>query len=164
MRIGVISDTHIPFFSSGIPDEVRERFTGCDLIVHAGDIVEAEAIAELEKIAETKAVQGNMDSDELKKILPESLIFEAAGKKIGVTHGKGRGKAVLEWVKSFFGSKLDVVIFGHSHMPFNEKIGGTLFFNPGSATDTIFSRKRTFGMIYIEGKIVRGEILEMTRG
>ena len=163
MKIGVISDTHIPFFSREISSQVREGLASCDLIVHAGDIVETAALEEFCKIAETKAVHGNMDSDELKKILPESLVFEVEGKKIGLTHGKGSGKVVLTWVKSFFGNNMDIVIFGHSHAPFNEKIGGTLFFNPGSATDTIFSGTRTYGLIFIEGNNVRGEIVEIVQ-
>lgn len=163
MTIGVISDTHIPFSSKEIHPEVKKIFASCDLIVHAGDMVEVSVLKELQGISETKAVCGNMDSDELKKMLPESIVFEVGGKKIGVVHGKGSGKNVLEWVKNFFGSKLDVVIFGHSHTPFSEKIGGTLFFNPGSATDTIFSKKRTYGLIHIEGNDVRGEIVEVSK-
>jgi uncharacterized protein len=164
MRIGVISDTHIPFFAGEIPREVREELASCDLIVHAGDIVESSVLDELRKIAHTKAVKGNMDSDEIKRTLPESLVFDAEGKKVGVVHGKGSGKTVLSWVKNFFTNKPDVVIFGHSHIPFNEKIGSTLFFNPGSATDNIFSKKRTYGIIHIEGNDVRGEIVEISRG
>lgn len=163
MKIGVISDTHIPFFSSHIPSEVRNSFSSCDLIVHAGDIVEAGALDELKGIAETRAVQGNMDSDELKSSLPDSIVFEFSGKKIGVVHGKGSGKTVLDWVKGFFSERLDIVIFGHSHTCFNEKIGNTLYFNPGSATDTIFSRRRTYGLIYVEGENMRGEIIEIAR-
>ncbi|HPN73159.1 MAG TPA: metallophosphoesterase family protein [Candidatus Omnitrophota bacterium] len=161
MRIGVISDTHIPIFSSGVPLEIRRVFSSCDLIVHAGDMVDVRAMEEFRKIAETKAVQGNMDSEDLKKTLPEHLMFEAGGKKIGVVHGRGSGKAVLEWVKDFFKSKPDIVIFGHSHLPFNEKIGGTLYFNPGSATDTMLSGKRTYGIISIENGDVKAEIVEI---
>ena len=164
MRIGVLSDTHIPIFSRDIPTEVRTGLASCEIIVHAGDIVESRTIKELGKIAETKAVHGNMDSAELKRMLPESLVFEVGGKKIGVIHGRGSGKAVLDWVKGFFKSELDIVIFGHSHMPFNKKIGDTLFFNPGSATDILLSGKRTYGIIIIEGNEVCGEIIKIGKG
>jgi uncharacterized protein len=164
MRIGVISDTHIPFFSPGLPLEVTKALSCCDVIVHAGDIVDVGTIEKLQEITATKAVHGNMDSEELKKVLPESIIFEAGGKKIGVVHGRGSGKNVLNWVRDFFKLKLDIVIFGHSHMPFNEMIGSTLFFNPGSATDTILSGKRTYGIISIEGGEVAAEIVEVTNG
>jgi uncharacterized protein len=162
MRIGVISDTHIPVFLSGIPTDVKNVFATCDMIVHAGDIVEEGVIDELRKIAETKAVHGNMDSDSLKRNLPASIVFDAGGKKIGLTHGKGTGKGVLEWVRAQFRGDLDIIIFGHSHTPLNEKIGNTLFFNPGSATDTVFSGKRTYGIITIDGEEARGEIFEIS--
>lgn len=161
MRIGVISDTHIPIFTSEIPSEVRKVFSSCDLIVHAGDIVESRVIEEFRKIAETKAVHGNMDSEELQRMLPESLIFEVSGKKIGVIHGRGSGKTLLDLVRNFFKTKPDIIIFGHSHTPFNETIGGTLYFNPGSATDTMLSGKRTYGVISIEGDEIRSQIVEM---
>ncbi len=164
MRIGVISDTHIPFFTRSIPQPVLESFATCDVIVHAGDIIESSVIEKLKTMAETRAVHGNMDSEELKRLLPDRLVFEVGGKRIGVTHGKGSGKKVLDEVRNIFDKKVDIVIFGHSHMPFNENIGGTLFFNPGSATDTLFQGKRTYGIITIEGDIVRGEIIEIGQG
>jgi len=89
MIIGVLSDTHIPFFAREIPHEIMDAFRSCDLIVHAGDILELSVIETLQQIAETKAVRGNMDTDEVKKALPESIVFEAGHKKVGVTHGRG---------------------------------------------------------------------------
>jgi len=161
VKIGVISDTHIPVFSKEIPRTVREAFTGCDIIVHAGDSVERKALEILSSIAETKAVKGNMDSFELKDTLPESIIFEMGGKRIGVTHGKGSGPRGLDSGRRVFKEKPDIVIFGHSHTPCNRVIDGTLFFNPGSATDKVFSGRRTFGIIEIKGDDVRGEIIEI---
>lgn len=161
MKIGVVSDTHIPVFAKKLPEEVTNRLKECDIIIHAGDIVEMSAIRDLEKITETKAVWGNMDSAEVKNILPEKLVFEAAGKKIGVFHGRGASFKVLKSVEEAFSEKLDIVIFGHSHVPFNEMKGGTLYFNPGSVTDNVFSKKRSFGMIEIDGDDVRSEIIEL---
>lgn len=161
MKIGVISDTHIPVFANKLPKEVVDRLKECDLIIHAGDIVESSAIKEIGKIAEVKAVRGNMDSAELKHTLPEKLVFEAAGKKIGVTHGKGASFKVLSSVEKMFKQKLDIVIFGHSHIPFNEKKNGTLYFNPGSVTDNVFTKRRTFGIIEIDGDDIHSEIIEI---
>ena len=161
MKIGVISDTHIPVFANKLSEEVTARLKECDIIVHAGDIVESRAIKEIGKIAEVKAVCGNMDSPELKHTLPEKLIFEASGKKIGVTHGKGASFKVIQYVEEAFTQKLDIVIFGHSHMPFNEERGGTLYFNPGSATDNVFAKHRSFGIIEIDGDDIRAQIIEI---
>lgn len=161
MKIGVISDTHIPIFANKLPKEVTDRLKECDLIIHAGDIVESSAIKDLEKIAEVKAVCGNMDSPELKHTLPEKLVFEVSGKKIGVTHGKGASFKVLKYVEEAFSQNLDIVIFGHSHLPFNEEKNGTLYFNPGSVTDNVFAKHRTFGIIEIDGDDIRAQIIEI---
>ncbi|MBU1888025.1 MAG: metallophosphoesterase family protein, partial [Candidatus Omnitrophica bacterium] len=54
--------------------------------------------------------------------------------------------------------KPDIIIFGHSHVPMNEYIDGVLFFNPGSATDTVFAPYRSYGIIEIENGEVKAEI------
>jgi len=161
MKIGVISDTHISGSFLKFPQKIYECFKDCDLIVHAGDAVEMSVIKELGTIAETRAVWGNMDSAELRERLPEKIIFEAKGKKIGVIHGKGTSAQIMQVVKSSFNKKLDIIIFGHSHLPTNEKKEGTLFFNPGSATDKVFAPYCSFGIIYIENGNIRGEIIKI---
>ncbi|MFH1665208.1 MAG: metallophosphoesterase family protein [Candidatus Omnitrophota bacterium] len=160
MKIGVVSDTHIPVAAASLPKKMLDHFKGCDLIIHAGDMVEMSVIKELGKCAETKAVRGNMDDNEVRKNFPEKLIIDAGGKKIGVVHGKGPGDKVLQMAAAAFEGKLDIIIFGHSHSPLNEKKDGTLFFNPGSATDRVFAKYRSFGMIEIEGDDIRSEIIK----
>jgi len=156
MKIGVISDIHIPAAAKTLPQKVYEIFKQCDLIVHAGDAVEREAIEKLQAIKETVAVHGNMDSVELKHTLPATTVFVASGKTIGVTHGRGLAGDVLDNVtETFKKQKLDIIIFGHSHAPFNKKIKGTLYFNPGSVSDTVHAPYRSFGVIEIkDGKII----------
>jgi len=161
MKIGVISDTHISLSSGKLPQKVYECFKDCDLIVHAGDAVEMPVIEELGKITEIKAVSGNMDSAELKECFSEKIVFEAEGKKIGVVHGKGSSSKIFRTVCGSFTKKMDIVIFGHSHVPFNEKRGDTLFFNPGSATDRVFAPYCSIGIIYIENGNIRGEIVKI---
>ena len=161
MKIGVIADTHIPVTAKELPPKVYEHFKDCALIIHAGDIVEMHVLEELEKIAEVKAVYGNMDSHEIVNNLPEKISFEAEGKKIGVVHGKGSASKIIENVKQSFTKKQDIIIFGHSHVPINKTIDGILLFNPGSATDRIFSPYRTIGIIEIEGGEVRAEIIKL---
>lgn len=161
MRIGVIADTHIPVFAKSLPRKVYDYFKDCDLIIHAGDVVEMDVIKELEKLAETKVVTGNMDSFELRERFPEKCLLKVAGKKIGVVHGKGPGVKVRQTVRKAFRTKPDIIIFGHSHASFNEKIDGILFFNPGTATNDVRAESCTFGIIEIEGGDVRAEIVEI---
>jgi putative phosphoesterase len=161
MKIGIIADTHIPVSAAKLPSKIYEYFKDCDLIIHAGDLVEMSVISDLEKIAETKAVYGNMDGPEVRERLPEKVLFETGGKKIGVYHGKGPASRVIQTVKEAFDEKPDIIIFGHSHSPYNEKIDGTLYFNPGSSTDKIFSPYRSFGIIEIDGDNISAEIIKL---
>lgn len=162
MRIGVLSDTHIPITAKTLPPMVFGHLKTCDLILHAGDIVELSFLRELELIAPTQAVCGNMDSPELRSKLPEKLVIEAAGKKIGIVHGSGPANRIVHSVAKIFDKKVDVVVFGHSHTPLNEKHGDILFFNPGSPTDKVFSPYRSYGIIEIsEYGEVKAEIIKV---
>ena len=149
MKIVVLSDTHVPISAKSLPRKVYEYLKTCDLIIHAGDIVEPSFMKELETFAPVRAVKGNMDNPSLQESLPEYLIVEANGKKIGIAHGKGPSTKVVQSVAEIFDRKVDIIIFGHSHSPVNEKRGNILFFNPGSPTDTVFAPYRSFGVLDI---------------
>jgi len=161
MKIGVISDTHIPERAIDLPKEIYTAFQNVDLILHAGDFVSIEVLNSLNKIRPVKAVLGNMDHPELRNKLKEKEIIEAGKFKIGLIHGYGHPKNLLNVVKNAFSEKLDAVVFGHSHTPYNEKQGETLFFNPGSPTDTIFSPYRSYGIIEITDEI-KGTIVRIS--
>lgn len=153
MKIGVISDTHIPERTSEIPHELLTVLKDVDLIIHAGDLVALEVIEQLKKIAPVKAVYGNMDTLEVRRALPQKEILTVGKFKIGLFHGKGPPEHIISSVKEAFPEKLDVIIFGHAHRPICEKQGGVLFFNPGSPTDTIFAPYRSCGILEINDEI-----------
>ena len=159
MIIGVLSDTH----SLNIPSQVIERFKSVDLIIHAGDICDAQTLKMLKKIAPTTAVQGNMDDLTLKKELPLKEIITYGDLKIGVTHGHiGDGREALKnAMSSFKDDKMDVVIFGHSHQALNERVGDTLYFNPGSPNDVVKAKFFSFGLISIEAGKIKAEIIKI---
>lgn len=161
MKILVMSDTHIPVSAEKLPDEVLKYMKGRDLIIHAGDFVELSVFEEINKIAETKAVYGNMDSYAVKRRLPEKVVINAAGKKIGIIHGKGSPEDIVRRVQESFSEKLDIIVFGHSHIPFNKEKDGILFFNPGSVTDKVFSSYRSFGIIEITENDIHAEIIRI---
>jgi len=116
-------------------------------------------IKELETLAETRVVHGNMDSVEIKCRFPEKIVFKAEGKEIGVIHGSGPPFKMVKAVAEKFSPKPDIIIFGHSHVPINEEKEGVLFFNPGSATDSTCSQGCSFGIIEINGDDVKAEII-----
>ena len=161
MKIGVISDTHIPRRATEIPPEVLERFRKekVDLILHAGDLVDIKVIDKLRDIAKTIAVYGNMDAGLAKSFLHDKEIIQAGKFKIGLTHGGGPPFQIIDTVKAQF-SGVDAIVFGHTHFPINEVRDGILFFNPGSATDRVFANFQSFGMLYINDQI-RGEIIKI---
>ncbi|NQT33147.1 MAG: YfcE family phosphodiesterase, partial [Candidatus Omnitrophica bacterium] len=102
-----------------------------------------------------------MDSVELKEALPKKLVLKVAGKKIGVVHGSGPAFKVLQMAKNAFDEKLDVIIFGHTHNVVNETVDGTLYFNPGSPTDNVFAKYRSFGIIEIDGDDLKAKIIRI---
>ncbi|MFC1703409.1 metallophosphoesterase family protein [Candidatus Omnitrophota bacterium] len=153
MKIGVLADTHIPIQANDIPKKVYDILSDVDLIIHAGDVVNMDFLKRLKEIAEVKAVHGNMDSSEVRKALPDKEVLECNSFKIGVTHGSGPPIKQLESLKSYFNEKVNVIIFGHSHVPVNETINGILYFNPGSPTDTVFAPYKSVGILEINGTV-----------
>ncbi|MEE8359357.1 MAG: metallophosphoesterase family protein [Candidatus Omnitrophota bacterium] len=159
MRIGVVSDTHMPRTASELPEKLREDFKKVDLILHAGDITSSEVLKTLKEIAPIRAVYGNMDDLELQDSLPVKKIVKAGKFKIGLMHGFGPPFGLIERVgKEFKG--VDAIVFGHSHSPINVVKKGVLFFNPGSPTDTIFTRQSSYGILEINDTI-KGEIIKL---
>lgn len=155
MRIGVISDTHIPDRAKEIPQKVLDDFKNVDMIIHTGDLVDLSVLDKLKTVCNnTRAVYGNMDSGEVRRKLPEKEIIEIANHRIGIMHGMGApGKLVEFMAESFKSDSVDLIIFGHSHAPLFEKRDHIFFFNPGTPTDKIFSPYNSYGIIEINDKI-----------
>jgi len=148
MRIGVISDTHAKALGE-IPALVLTALAGVDLIVHAGDFTERAVLEGLRTLGEVKAVCGNIDSVELRGILPRQDLFVVGGKRVGLIHGSGGPWGIADRIRDAF-HDVDVIIFGHSHEACNQFIRGSLLFNPGRARDS-------FGILEI-GDEIKAEI------
>lgn len=151
MKIGVISDTHIPMRAKQLPGQVIEAFKEVDHIIHAGDIVSLEVLDLLERFAPVTAVSGNVDPVTIEEILGFKKLITLKGYRIGVTHGHGAsGSTVDRAVKCFENDNVDCIIFGHSHIPYCEKINNILLFNPGSPTDKRRNEFYSFGLLELE--------------
>jgi len=155
MIIGVISDTHIPDAASQIPEAILKAFRHVDMIAHAGDLINLEAVEQLKKVCpKVIAVAGNMDKQDVCSVYPAKQIFQVGVFKIGLMHGCGAPANLINVLQDAFKFDApDLIIFGHSHRPFNERVGGILFFNPGSATDKITAEYNSYGLIEITDKI-----------
>jgi putative phosphoesterase len=151
MRIAVLADTHVNRFEH-LPRKIIDALSTVDLIIHAGDFTDVQVLEKLKQLRGVKAVHGNMDSKELKTVLPVKEIVEIENKRIGITHGSGGPWGIEERVRKMFESdRIDIIVYGHSHRPQNKVINDILFFNPGKATDS-------FGILTIDGG-AQGEII-----
>lgn len=151
LRIGVISDTHIPTRAKELPAVVTETFKGVEHIIHAGDIMSMGVIDILEKLAPVTAVAGNLDPAELYDKFGDKRIITIGNFHFGVFHGHGdRGRTIDRAVKQFQEDPVDCIIFGHSHIPYCEFHKDILLFNPGSPTDKRRNKYYSFGIIEIE--------------
>jgi uncharacterized protein len=154
MRIGVISDTH-NYFDPRIPD----LFAGVDHILHAGDIGLPAILLQLEQIAPVTAVLGNTDDPGFHYKQVEAV--NVAGRKFLVQHIVNP-HSVADTIKARLAHEHpDVVVFGHTHKPFCETIGDTLFFNPGYAGKSRFGLERTAAILHCGDTKIRAEYLPL---
>ena len=117
MVLAVISDTHLPRGNRRLPDACLERLRRADAILHAGDLMEAEVLAELQALGPpVHAVRGNVDSAALQARLPLMRVIEAGGARIGMVHDAGPAQGRLKRLRTRF-PDADAVVFGHSHIP-----------------------------------------------
>jgi putative phosphoesterase len=163
MVIALISDTHLPRGGRGLPDACVERIAAADLLLHAGDFSTLEVLRELEAIGPPLlGVHGNVDSAELRRLLPEERVVEAEGARIGMVHDAGPRTGRLERMRRRFGERADIVVFGHSHLPLHEQApDGFQIFNPGSPTERRRAPTHTMGLIHIQDGSVRCELVQL---
>jgi len=160
MKIMVLSDTHIPRVAHDLPATVYDEIKNVDMIIHAGDFVERSVFEKLKSLKELKAVQGNMDCQSIKDELKTKEVVEIGKFKIGIIHGHGTKKDLMDTVRGEFG-KVDAIVFGHSHEALSIVKDGVLFLNPGSPTDNIFAAYNSYGIIEIDGKKIEGKIVKI---
>ncbi|MEO0230472.1 MAG: metallophosphoesterase [candidate division WOR-3 bacterium] len=158
MRVLILSDTHIPHRSRVLPDAILEELAKVDAVIHCGDFTSYTFYEEL-KILKSPlyAVKGNMDDEDLYDMLPETLVFQLEGVKIGLYHGIGAPWGLENKVIEKFIDHPDInlICFGHSHRPLNQKHGNIILFNPGSPTDTIFAPRKSYGILEIEEGLIK---------
>jgi putative phosphoesterase len=150
MLIGVISDTH-----GLMRPEVITALQGSDLIIHAGDVGKPEVTDQLNAIAPTHAVRGNVDAQSWARTLPDTRVVEAGGLRLFVLHV--RAELVVDPVIAGYAA----VIFGHSHTPSIETRRGVLWLNPGSAGPRRFKLPITVARMRISGHKIEPEIVEL---
>lgn len=169
MRVGVLSDSHIPSSTRTLPEQVFRAFEGVDLILHAGDIYVASALDALETIAPVLAVGDMIDLAIGQPRVEERRLLELEGVRIALVHklvlpgvhsevfpGTLTNLLPAEAVRPAFASLLrsdvDVCVFGDTHYEVLERHAGVLLLNPGSPTlPRQMMRLGTVGLLDISG-------------
>ncbi|WP_419880576.1 metallophosphoesterase family protein [Peribacillus sp. B-H-3] len=148
MKIIVLSDTHMPKKAKKLPSILLKELNNADLILHAGDWQTMEVYEELCRYGKVEGVYGNIDSQEILEIFPEKLILTVKQFKIGLIHGHGK-----KWTTekralfAFQDEDVDMIIYGHSHIPKIAHENKCLLFNPGSPTDKRRQKQYSFGIV-----------------
>jgi len=167
IRIGLISDTHIPRDAKAIPPHVHQAFKGVELILHAGDIYVFPVLDELEKIAPVIAARGNGDWD----LPPDSrlgtnCIIKIGGLTLGLSHALHYwgilNYPIKELIEKQFNQPLDIVVVGDTHYTMVEWHDGVLIINPGSPTLPLqHSGLGTVGILEITGGKPTASIVQL---
>jgi putative phosphoesterase len=158
-RVLVISDTHVTADRvDGLVDRLRSQLERADVIVHAGDITDVVVLERLGEFAPVHAVLGNNDHG---ADLPEQLVVAIDGCEVAMIHDSGQASGRAGRLRRWFPSA-DVVVFGHSHLPWNESDIASdghvqRHLNPGSATQRRLAPECTVAWIDIAG----GEVVDV---
>jgi putative phosphoesterase len=135
-RLLLLADTHLPRRARDLPAQVWQEVESADLVVHAGDWVDERLLDECEARARRLVgVWGNNDHGALRERLPEVARVEVEGLRLGVVHETGAATGREVRCSARF-PDLDVLVFGHSHIPWDTTSDtGLRLLNPGSPTD-----------------------------
>ena len=136
MRLLLNSDPHLPRRARALPDEVWRAVDAADVVFHAGDWVEEPLLDDLaERSRRLVAVYGNNDGPELRRRLPEVAEVKIEGVRFAVVHETGAAAGRERRCAERF-PDADVLVFGHSHIPWDTTApNGLRLLNPGSPTD-----------------------------
>lgn len=158
VRLLFVSDTHVPLRARRLPDALLAEMDKADVVVHAGDWVDVATLDVLEKRARRLVgVYGNNDGPELRARLPEVARVRLGGLRFGVVHETGQARGREERCAALY-PDLDVLVFGHSHIPWDtEAPGGLRLLNPGSPTD----RRRQPYCTYMTCTVTEGVLGEV---
>lgn len=152
-KVLVLSDTHCESIKQLSP-KILNEIENVDIIIHAGDYTNISLVEELASLKTFYGVYGNMDSYEIKNRLPEKLVIELEGFKIGILHPSEGGPpfGIKKRVKALIKEKVDTIIFGHTHKAELSRIGGILYMNPGSAKSS-FLHSQTYILLDVSDKL-----------
>jgi uncharacterized protein len=158
MKVAVLADTHTRGMSRTLPAGAWPYLESADHILHAGDVVDPGLLTELRSLAPVTVVMGNCDGADVREWgATETAQVALGGVPIAMVHDSGPATGRQGRMRRLF-PEARVVVFGHSHIPWNTDSDGLLLFNPGSPT---WKRRAPFpsmGLLWIDEGSVEGEI------
>ncbi|MGW2485954.1 metallophosphoesterase family protein [Streptomyces sp. NPDC001606] len=159
MRLLLMSDTHLPKRAKRLPEQLLAELERADVVFHAGDWVDTATLDLLEsRSRRLVGVYGNNDGPELRARLPEVARADLGGLRFGVVHETGAAQGREARCAARF-PDLDVLVFGHSHIPWDSTApGGLRLLNPGSPTD----RRRQPHCTYLTATVADGTLADVT--
>ena len=160
----LLADTHIPARAKRLPEAVLQAIDAADIVVHAGDWIDLDTYELLQRRARVlHGVYGNNDGPSLRARLPEVAYFTVEDLSLAVIHETGQAKRREERADQAFPS-IDVLIFGHSHIPWNTvSPRGMRLLNPGSPTDRRRQPHCTLMKASISGNKIQVELHRVER-
>ena len=157
-RLLLVADTHVPKRARQLPTQVWDAVEQADVVFHAGDWVVPELLDEFEQRSrQLVAVFGNNDGEELRTRLPEVARVAIEGVRFAMIHETGAAVGREKRADANF-PETDVLVFGHSHIPWDTTSpGGLRLLNPGSPTD----RRRQPVCTYMTVLVDAGQVLDV---
>jgi putative phosphoesterase len=181
VKIGLISDTHIPSMGPEPPAEVRTAFQGVDLIIHAGDVYTEDCIHWLEQIAPvTATTSGFAPGVEAAPRISPPITIDIEGHTLGVVHKLDliaypddvyphsldrypASKSIAAELLDIFGRPVDIVVMGYTHEAMVETHEDILFINPGSPTMVgAIMKMGHVATLELDGDRVEPQIIDLT--
>ncbi|MGC0343426.1 metallophosphoesterase family protein [Streptomyces sp. SLBN-8D4] len=159
MHLLLMSDTHLPKRAKQLPAPLLAELPRADVVFHAGDWVDIATLDLLEsRSARLVGVHGNNDGPELRARLPEVAYVELGGLRFAVVHETGAAQGREARCAARY-PDADVLVFGHSHIPWDTTApGGLRLLNPGSPTD----RRRQPHCTYMTATVSDGRLTDVT--
>ena len=159
MRLLLLADTHVMTRARDLPTEVWDAARAADVVIHAGDWISVDLLDRLHAVSKRLiGCYGNNDGDDIRARLPEVATVVLEGLRVTVVHETGGKKGRESRVDKRF-SETDLLVFGHSHIPWDSTTPrGVRLLNPGSPTD----RRRQPHATYLTGEIEDGRLQGVT--
>jgi uncharacterized protein len=159
MHLLMLADTHLPRRARDLPAEVWAAVDAADVVLHAGDWVDVPLLDALTaRAARLVGVWGNNDGPALRARLPEVARAELGGVRFAVVHETGQATGREARCAAAY-PDVDVLVFGHSHIPWDTTApGGLRLLNPGSPTD----RRRQPTCTYLTATAAAGRLTDVT--